>query len=38
MLALATTPAHEVPVDQARAAHEAETREMSGPGEPADEV
>jgi acetyl esterase/lipase len=33
MLALATTPAHEVPIDQARAGHEAETKEMSGPGE-----
>jgi acetyl esterase len=38
MLALATTPAHEVPVDQARAGHEAETKELSGPGEPVAEV
>ena len=38
MLALATTPPHEVPVDQARAGHEAETEQMSGPGEPVAEV
>jgi acetyl esterase len=33
MLAFAGPPAHEVPVDQARAGHEAETRELSGEGE-----
>ena len=33
MLAIAGPPAHEVPVDQARAGHEAETVNMSGPGE-----
>jgi len=38
MLALATTPPHEVPVDQARAGHEAETKELSGPGEDVAEV
>jgi acetyl esterase len=38
MLALQTTPPHEVPVDQARAGHEAETKQMSGPGEPVAEV
>ena len=38
MLALATTPAHEVPVAQARAGHEAETKQLSGPGEPVAEV
>jgi acetyl esterase len=38
MLALQDTPAHEVPVDQARAGHEAETRELSGEGEPVAEV
>jgi len=38
MLALATTPAHEVPVDQARAGHEAETEHLSGPGEPVEDV
>jgi acetyl esterase len=38
MLAIAGPPAHEVPVDQARAGHEAETKEMSGPGEPVAEV
>ena len=31
-------PAHEVPVDQARAGHEAETINMSGPGEEVAEV
>jgi acetyl esterase len=31
-------PAHEVPLDQARAGHEAETANMSGPGEPVAEV
>ena len=31
-------PAHEVPVDQARAGHEAETANLSGPGEPVAEV
>ena len=38
MLALSGPPAHEVPVDQARAGHEAETEQMSGPGEPVAEV
>ena len=38
MLALGGTPAHEVPVDQARAGHEAETEHLSGPGEPVAEV
>ena len=32
MLALSGPPAHEVPVDQARAGHEAETEQLSGPG------
>ena len=31
-------PPHEVPVDQARAGHEAETAHLSGPGEPVAEV
>ena len=31
-------PAHEVPVAEARAAHEAETERWSGPGEPVAEV
>ena len=31
-------PAHEVPVEQARAGHEAETKHLSGPGEPVAEV
>jgi acetyl esterase len=38
MLALGGPAAHEVPVDQARAGHEAETRELSGPGEEVAEV
>jgi acetyl esterase len=38
MLAVDGPPAHEVPVDQARAGHEAETALMSGPGEPVAEV
>jgi acetyl esterase/lipase len=38
MLAVDGPPAHEVPVDQARAGHEAETAHMSGPGEPVAEV
>jgi acetyl esterase len=38
MLALGGIPAHEVPVDQARAGHEAETAHLSGPGEPVAEV
>jgi acetyl esterase len=38
MLALAGPAAHEVPVDQARAGHEAETARMSGPGEEVAEV
>ena len=38
MLALPGPPAHEVPVHQARAAHEAETERLSGPGEPVAEV
>jgi acetyl esterase len=31
-------PAHEVPIEQARAGHEAETRQLSGAGEPVAEV
>ncbi len=38
MLALDGPPANEVPIDQARAGHEAETVQMSGPGEPVAEV
>ena len=38
MLAIAGPPAHEVPVEQARAGHEAETEHLSGPGEPVAEV
>jgi acetyl esterase len=38
MLAFTGPPAHEVPVDQARAGHEAETEHLSGPGEPVGEV
>jgi acetyl esterase len=38
MLAMDGPPAHEVPVDQARAGHEAETERMSGPGEPVAQV
>jgi len=35
---MAGPPAHEVPVEQARAGHEAETEHLSGPGEPVAEV
>jgi len=35
---MAGPPAHEVPVDQARAGHEAETAHLSGPGEEVAEV
>ena len=35
---MAGPPAHEVPVDQARAGHEAETTHLSGPGEEVAEV
>ena len=38
MLAVGGPPAHEVPVEQARAGHEAESRELSGPGEDVAEV
>jgi acetyl esterase len=38
MLAVDGPPAHEVPVEQARAGHEAETKQLSGPGEPVAEV
>jgi acetyl esterase len=38
MLALTGPPAHEVPVDQARAGHEAETAHLSGRGEEVAEV
>jgi acetyl esterase len=38
MLAMPGPPAHEVPVEQARAGHEAETKHLSGPGEPVAEV
>jgi acetyl esterase len=38
MLAMDGPPAHEVPVDQARAGHEAETINLSGPGEEVAEV
>jgi acetyl esterase len=38
MLAMEGPPAHEVPVDQARAGHEAETAHLSGPGEEVSEV
>jgi acetyl esterase len=38
MLAIAGPPAHEVPIEQARAGHEAETEHLSGPGEPVAEV
>jgi acetyl esterase len=38
MLAFASTPPDEVPVDQARAGHESETEQLSGPGEPVEEV
>ena len=33
MNALEGPPAHEVPVEQARAGHEQETEELGGPGE-----
>jgi acetyl esterase len=38
MLAMPGPPAHEVPVEQARAGHEAESEVLSGPGEPVEEV
>ena len=38
MRAVAGPPAHEVPIEQARAGHEAETVHLSGPGEPVAEV
>ena len=38
MLALAGPPAHEVPIGQARAGHEAETANLAGPGEEVAEV
>ena len=38
MNALEGPPAHEVPVDQARAGHEQETAELAGPGEEVAEV
>jgi acetyl esterase len=38
MLAVDGPPAHEVPIEQARAGHEAESEHMSGPGEPVAEV
>jgi acetyl esterase len=38
MLAVDGPPAHEVPVEQARAGHDAETKHLSGPGEPVAEV
>jgi acetyl esterase len=38
MLALATAPPHEVPIEQARAGHEAETTQLSGPGGEVAEV
>ena len=38
MLAFTGPPAHEVPIEQARAGHEAETEHLSGPGEPVAEV
>src|SRR4051812_49706580 len=38
MLAVDGPPAHEVPIDLARAGHEAETEHLSGPGEPVAEV
>ena len=38
MLAVDGPPAHDVPVDQARAGHDAETKYLSGPGEPVAEV
>jgi acetyl esterase len=38
MNALEGPPAHEVPVDQARAGHEQETEQLAGPGEEVREV
>jgi len=38
MLAVDGPPAEEVPIEQARAGHEAETEQLSGPGEPVAEV
>ena len=38
MLALDGPPAHEVPIEQARAGHEQETAQLSGPGEDVGEV
>jgi acetyl esterase len=38
MLAVQGPPAHEVPIDQARAGHEEESAQLSGPGEPVAEV
>jgi acetyl esterase len=38
MNAVPGPPAHEMPVDEARAAHTAETERLSGPGEPVAEV
>ena len=38
MNAAAGPPAHEVPIDEARAAHAAESVELGGPGEPVAEV
>jgi acetyl esterase len=38
MLAVDGPPAHEVPIEQARAGHEAETEHLCGPGEPVAEV
>src|SRR4051794_41825442 len=38
MNALGGPPAHEVPIEQARAGHEQETEELGGPGDPVAEV
>jgi acetyl esterase len=38
MLAVDGPPAHEVPIEQARAGHESETKQLSGPGEPVADV
>ena len=38
MNALAGPPAHEVPIEQARAGHEQETEQLGGPGEEVGEV
>jgi len=38
MLTFGGPAAHEVPIEQARAGHEAETEHLSGPGEPVAEV